>query len=385
MAVKSIIKFYTIQSIFIILKKHLSMSFQKLSDSIPEFYHRLLPEVFHFEIPSEPFANCADCPLICSDVSEVGKNLAKPFSPETKCCTFSPRIPNYMVGAILSDADTAMDEGRKRIIEKIQSQQGVLPHGLYPTKKYKLLYEASRNDSFGRSKLLMCPYFIAGEKNCTIWKYREAICALWFCKHLAGTSGYSFWNTLIEYMKYVQESLIAYTFSQLGVDYFDPYGTDNTMSYEDLEELPMKNSMYEKKWGQWVGKENEFYIACYNLVNEMSRDSFEAIVGIDQMLLVNKIIEVYQKIVELPELMERSDNIDLQRTVDSYIIEINHYIERIDSTIAYSFGIPDYVLDAFDGKLTTSQVVEKIFKDHSVVLEPEILIALYHHGVLEKK
>lgn len=361
------------------------MSFQKLSDSIPEFYHRLLPEVFHFEIPSEHFANCADCPLICSTVSEVGKNLAKPFSPETKCCTFSPRIPSYMVGAILSDNSVEMREGRNRILNKIRSKQGVFPHGLYPTQKYKLLFESARQDSFGRSKLLLCPYFVSGEKNCTIWKYREAICALWFCKHLAGTSGYSFWNTIMEYMKYVQESLISYAFLQLGVDYFEPYNANNVMSYEDLEELPMKEGMYQKIWNDWQGKEAEFYSECYRLISQMSKESFEAIVGLDQMVLVNKIAEAYRNIVELPELMERSGKIVLQRNGDSYIVELNHYIERIDSTIAYSFGIPDYVLDAFDGKLTTGEIVEKIYREHSVVLEPEILIALYHHGILEKK
>lgn len=361
------------------------MSFKKLSESIPELYHRFLPEVFHLEIPPEPFADCSDCPLICSRTEEVGTDKAKPFSPEMKCCTFSPRIPNYMVGAILSDEDTNTIEGKERLLKIISSHQGVFPNGVYPTKKYKLLYEASCLDSFGRSELLKCPYFQSGEFNCTIWKYREAICALWFCKHLAGTTGFAFWNAIIEYMKFVQETLISYCFAQLDMPYSDPYGKEITMSYEDLEELPMKESVMQQNWNKWAGREVAFYKECYRIISEMNRETFETVMGIDQILLLKNITAVYNQMVELPEFMMRVEDGPLEMEGDSYIVELNHYIERIDSTIAYSFKLPVFIIDSFDGNTSTTEIIKKIYTEHSIVLEPEILIALYHHGVLVKK
>lgn len=356
----------------------------KISDSIPSFYHQLFADFINLEVPPEPFADCSDCPIICQNIEDVGKDKSKPFSPETKCCTFSPRIPNYMVGAILSDINQDNMDGKNRILKAIKSRKGIFPNGVYPTKKYKLLYEAARNDSFGRSKSLMCPYFIAGEFNCTIWKYREAICALWFCKHLAGNKGYDFWNSLIEFMKSVQENLIAYCFFNLGVSPFDPYTNADRISYEDLEDLPMKESEYVKIWGEWVEKEEEFYVNCYDLVRKMDSDFFKNLMGIDYEIGLSKIKNAHQNMIELPEFMVISDDFNQVAIDGFYTIELNHFIERIDSSIAYSFPVPSFIIDSFNGSNSTESVIKNIFSMHSIVLEKEILIALYQHGVLKK-
>jgi hypothetical protein len=94
-----------------------------------------LPEFFNKEVPPEQFSDCADCPMICSSHDKTGEDVSRPFSPETKCCTFHPRLPAYLVGAVLTDDDPELDAGKQKMIEKIASQRGIFPHGVYPTKK----------------------------------------------------------------------------------------------------------------------------------------------------------------------------------------------------------------------------------------------------------
>ena len=88
------------------------MPFNKIIHSIPDLYHPFLPAIFQREIPPEPFADCFNCPMIAEKEELIGSDLAKPFSPATKCCTFTPRIPNYVVGAILSDPEKSISEVR---------------------------------------------------------------------------------------------------------------------------------------------------------------------------------------------------------------------------------------------------------------------------------
>ncbi len=75
--------------------------------------------------------------MIAASRSEMNDNLSKPFAPDTKCCTFNPRIPNYMTGVILSDTDPALEEGMRRIRARIGSGEGIFPNGVYPTRRYR--------------------------------------------------------------------------------------------------------------------------------------------------------------------------------------------------------------------------------------------------------
>jgi hypothetical protein len=125
------------------------MAFRKIIDSIPAFYESYLPQVFQTVIPPEPFSDCLNCPMIAESRDAMEDNLSKPFAPDTKCCTFNPRIPNYMAGAILSDTDPAMEEGRRRITDRIRSGAGIFPNGVYPDLRYHLLYNERRREVQG--------------------------------------------------------------------------------------------------------------------------------------------------------------------------------------------------------------------------------------------
>jgi hypothetical protein len=357
------------------------MAFRKIIDSLPAFYEPFLPRVFQTLIPPEPFSDCLNCPMIADSRDEMDDNLSKPFAPDTKCCTFNPRIPNYMAGAILSDTDPAMEEGRRKIRARIGSGEGIFPNGVYPDRRYHQLYLERSRGGFGRERELLCPYFQEGRYNCSVWKYRESICALWFCKHLAGSVGREFWNSVIDYMKFMQESLINVSAYMCGLEPVDPYGEGGRPENIVPDDKREAEKSYAALWKGWAGHEIEYYVKCYDAVVNLTDD---IIVRIHEKgrSLEDKVASLAGEITTIPELLK----LDPERVTDQHDgflrVELRNYLEILERHIAWSFRLPKNILDPFDGITNTGEVLKQIADKAGIKVEPEILIALYRHGIL---
>jgi hypothetical protein len=349
------------------------MPFRKIENAVSEFYHSILPIVFQQNIPPEPFSDCSNCPMIAEKGEDPGLDLNRPFGYETKCCTFTPRIPNYMVGGILSDTDPSLIEGKQRIVKKIQSREGIIPNGVYPTKEYNDYFIANSPLEFGRSKSLLCPYFIQDKYNCTIWKYREAICSFWYCKHIAAECGSDFWNSMVDYLKFIQDSFIEIAAKECGLQLVDLYGTGKCL-----------NSQYSEIWGKWLGREEEYYAKCFEIVNNLSASQIKKIISSAQGW-ENNVEHNLNKLVHLPEFLIANRNVLKNHTEDYYQIELSSYIKSTDKSIAWSFQIPRFVIDYFSGHTQTEEVIRMVDENHFTKLENEILIALYRHDILREQ
>lgn len=362
------------------------MAFKPIKDYLPELYFQFLPEIFSKEIPAEIFTDCQNCHMLCNSRSDLGSEASRPFAPDTKCCTFIPQFSNYLAGAVFADNDPSLDEGRKKLRETIKSRKGIFPHGIYPTKKYSILYELGKAEGFGKSLTLKCPYFLEGKFNCGLWKYREAVCATWFCKHLAQQSGHLFWNSVTKCLKYIEECLIAYILKKEKLPVIHPYGENKNISYEDLDELPLKNDEYSYRWGIWEGKEEEFYIRSYQYFISLTNEDFLNLMGINFQILLDEVQEKYDALMEIPEIMLADPSHVLPEIKNgTYRIELKTWIERNDSYITHAIDFPSVVIDTFDGELSTTKVLEIIEKNYGIIVGKDILIALYQHGILVKK
>ena len=345
------------------------MPFRKIADTIPEFYHSILPPFFQQQIPPEPFSDCFNCPMIAEKGEDSGLDLSRPFAHETKCCTFTPRIPNYMVGGILSDPDPSLIEGKQRIVKKIQSGEGILPSGVYPTKEYNDYFIDKSALGFGRSTSLLCPYFIQDKHSCTIWKYREVICAFWYCKHIAAKRGSDFWNSMVDYLKFIQDSFIGIAAKECGL-------------YLHNQDEPVETlNRYNEIWGNWLGQEEEYYKKCFEIVRNLPATQTKEIFATAQGF--EKIVEHrYNDFVYLPEFLIANNSSLRQSKEDNYQIELSSYIKSTDKSIAWSFQIPRFAIDYFDGQTQTKEVIRMVDEKHFINLELEILIALYRHDIL---
>jgi hypothetical protein len=194
------------------------------------------------------------------------------FLPSTKCCTFHPQIPNYLVGALLADDDPALAVGKERMRARIATRSRVTPRWVAPSRRERAIYRAARHEAFGRSESLLCPYFDAGA--CTVWPYRESNCSTFFCKHESGEDGRQVWRTLRGYLDSLEKVLSQNVATAIDPALVEP---SSQMTLDDLEQRPPSNEVYASWWQGWVGREEEFYRACAARVAELSASDVEVL------------------------------------------------------------------------------------------------------------
>ncbi len=259
-------------------------------ESQPGLYRDLLPEFLMSEVPEETKATCSSCAMCKSScgqaVAEEDESAQNYFRPETKCCTYHPNVPNYLIGAVLADDRPEASEGRRRIEEKIRERVGVTPYGINAPAKYSLLYQSSK-EFFGRASGMRCPYYVDEQGGlCSIWRYRESVCSTYFCKHVAGADGRKFWMTLKGYLTLVETQLMRYAAFRLEPEYLlgEKHPAEppaRKLTREELEERSPSERDYQKLWGNWVGLEKDFYTECFKIVSSLSKVEVEKILGFD--------------------------------------------------------------------------------------------------------
>ena len=242
---------------------------------LPSLYAGWMHEALTAPLPTEQDATCDNCVMLPTD-GEVAVGGATYFNPQTKCCTYVPELPNFLVGRALADERSAT--GRATVMERLQARIAVTPFGLGFPHKFKLLYEQSVN-SFGQSESLRCPHYLVDEGgNCGVWRHRNATCATWFCKHERGALGDLFWRALLQLLAHVEQQLTHWCVLELGVGQealrrlFRPLGKGGQPAPLEGAELDgeVNAETYRVLWGNWHGREEAFYRQCAQLVEGLS-------------------------------------------------------------------------------------------------------------------
>ena len=232
------------------------------------------------------------------------------FSPRVKCCSFHPDLPNFLVGQILLEKDSSSVRARSVIEQRIRDGHAVTPLGIHQPARYSLLYDNAPG-SFGRSMSMRCPYFIDEEGGrCGIWKYRNAVCATYFCKHERGATGYNFWNVLKQMLSSAEIDLAVWCAFELklasrSLEKLVAYGgsRDRTrLNESDLDERadPAERSV---NWGNWAGREEEFFRKCAELVAPLKWREVVSLCGPKTRVLANLAQEAHVRLksTELPQ------------------------------------------------------------------------------------
>jgi hypothetical protein len=211
--------------------------------SLPEPYGDWLQTLCGGPLPSERRATCDDCVMCGPEV--VGGNH---FDPRSKCCTYVPRIPNFMMGRIL--ADRSLEEGRQTILDRLDVGDGISPLGLEVSEADQAAYDAIVDaDGFGRSGALRCPHYLS-DGRCGVWRHRNGICGTWFCRHENGAHGQRFWEAV----------QLMFTELERAVGYWIARRIRWPEGVEDAFEADKK--LYACDWGRWQDDPEGFYAAC---------------------------------------------------------------------------------------------------------------------------
>lgn len=151
--------------------------------------------------PQESRATCGNCPMTLP---------GRPFSTSTKCCTFVPDVPNYLVGDILADVAAETSDGRRSMESRIAVGSGVTPLGVFKPQLYALVYDRTArgpSNAFGVGQQLLCPHYQSETGSCGIWTHRNSVCTTWFCRHERGNLGKPFWEAVKDLLTRVETGL----------------------------------------------------------------------------------------------------------------------------------------------------------------------------------
>ncbi len=78
---------------------------------LPAPYAGWMDELLGGPIPMEIEATCDDCAM-CADSSIRPGDLDFVFNSKTKCCTYIPELPDFLVGCMLNNENSDFAAGR---------------------------------------------------------------------------------------------------------------------------------------------------------------------------------------------------------------------------------------------------------------------------------
>jgi Fe-S-cluster containining protein len=359
----------------------------QLLDALPPLYRSLLGAPLTAEAPAERKATCASCAMLesnCPGAPPPVDGRSRFFDPSTKCCTFHPRLPNYLVGGVLEDATPAGAEGRRRMEARVASGVGVTPEWLQPPRAFSLLYEAAHG-AFGKARSLRCPFYEDGAGGCTIWAHRDAVCSTYYCKYVAGEDGRRLWTAVKELVSLVEIQLARAALLELAPALFDRLpatraGAAATLSAEELDGAPPAPAARAALWGDWRGREAELYRACHRWVRGRAAADVQAMLGLDGTIARRAVERALAAAgsAALPPVLR----LDPGATV-SWLPDGSVALAGYSSLEALVLPGQAYALLArFTGAQPVAEVRARLRAELQADLADEVLLELYRHRVL---
>jgi hypothetical protein len=347
---------------------------------LPPIYQPLFDAFFDRPKIEETRATCDNCAM-CNQGDAASPVAMEYFRPDTKCCTYFPQLPNYLVGAILSDPSPDSEEGKRRIREQIRGRMGATPHYLSRPRKMSLILQ-NYSAGFGRAQSLRCPYFDLEnpEKSCTIWRHRETICMTYYCKYVGGQRGFDFWVSFKNYLGYVQRKLVKVAANAVDENVVEPKFSGSELTLEDIEDLPPKDTDYARWWGTWVGREEEFYVKCHEWLKSTTAEEFAVNIDKDEhgKRYFEDVIAKYEKHQSklLPANLVRNGRMREAHVGDKVVVTTYH---RYDS-FALDKDLYE-VVGLFRADETLEQNIARL-KAEGIELAPDLIEYLFAAGVL---
>ena len=355
-------------------------------ESLPPLFARWMAELLPGPVPRETRATCHDCAM-CANEPEAQKPSTDYFDPLVKCCTYVPVLHNFLIGRILSDDDPNAATGRESVEKRIKEGVALTPLGLDHPPVFSLLY-GNNDGAFGHSRALRCPHFVEDDGGrCSIWSNRESTCATWFCKHVRGAVGYSFWREgLHELLMNVENDLARWCVLELNLGGAALRHLSKTGSWRGQSELASAKSLdnrrdqyeYDQVWGEWAGREMEFFVACAQRVNTLRWNDVLSICGPEARAHAQLTVAAYQRLVsmELPSSLKVGD---LQ------LVQIKRDVTRLTTySSSDPIDVPKIVMDSlphFDGR-SPNEALAAIANETGVEIDLSLVRKLVDFEVL---
>jgi len=359
-------------------------------EALPSLYAGWMQTLLPSGIPREGKATCDACAM-CAPKGTTGPAEITPgldtdteyFDVSTKCCTYAPSLPNFLVGAVLADEQAL---ARDRLEARVRARVAVTPLGVARPTAYGALYDTAA-DAFGRTRGLLCPYYVAETGSCGIWRHRESVCTTWFCKHERGKVGFSFWRDAMQrLLSAVEEALAKWCVLQLdpGEAALDLLiaspqwrGASPPLTASAIDGVPLARG-HDATWGRWSGREAEFFLRCAELVAELDWAQVLAITGAEGVALADATRRAHRRLTT-PATPKRP------RTAPFQITKVGSETTRVVTYSGFDpLDLPTValaLLPAFDGR-PIEEAIAEIEVGAGVRVEPAFVRRLLDFGVL---
>jgi len=352
-------------------------------EPLPPLYDGWVTELLQGVVPRESRATCHDCAMCSSPEAQLGPR-DRYYDPRIKCCTYIPVLHNFLVGRILSDDDPATRGGRATVEKRIAEAVAVTPLGLGAPPTFSLLYNNINPEAFGRSRALRCPHYLEDGGRCGIWHHRNSVCSTWFCKHVRGQVGYVFWRqSLLHMLRYVEQDLAYWCLLQLDLDdgalrhFMTARERDEGLTAESIDNRAEVES-HRRIWGEWCGREVDFFVRCAELVERLSWSEVLAICGPEAHAYARLTKHAFAKLT--------SDEIPPALTTGSMqVVQIQQEATRVRTYSSIDpLEVPNIVmalLHYFDGR-PTDDAVDAIAAKTGIRLESGLVRKMVDFGLL---
>ena len=353
--------------------------------TLPPLYAGWMDELLGGLLPHESEATCENCAMRPSGPVSDGMIA---FAAETKCCTYIPALPNFLVGRILDDHDPAFADGRATVEQRIDARVGVTPLGLARPPVHLLLYGHGAQHAFGRAKTLRCPHYRADAGGaCGVWRHRNAVCATWFCKHVRGATGQRFWHSLEQLLSIAERELSRHCLLEIGVDAevlgrLLPRGSDRGMIPPTVDAAALDGEAddhaYAAVWGPWRGRERELFRRAAAVVDKLRWRDVTRIGGASVEALARVTLNAYRA--------QGDDALPQRLAVGTFqMVSSGRASVRVVAYSGYDpLELPRLLVDVlpyFDGG-PTSQALRRIRAQRGVNVHADLVRRLVDFGVL---
>ena len=144
----------------------------------------------------------------------------------------------------------------------------LIPEGMNqtPTQWYDYLDDVE-NEQFGKSQKILCPMLDRSNGYCKIHAFRNGVCSTFFCEKDYEDLSTEFWGSLSSLVGQIEMALSQWAMTFIGFDieaYMKRYDSlaKKFDSITNAETKGWSEQALKHLWGEWYGKELEFYRLC---------------------------------------------------------------------------------------------------------------------------
>lgn len=234
----------------------------------------LHPRVRALAFPPVAGVDCANCRMAAAGL----------FDPVAKCCTFTPDLPNFLVGAIAQSGQR--DGAREQVADWVEGGRATPLFVQAPPAIRKMHREAAYPDA---REAIACPLLDAGG-HCTIYGTRPYLCMGYHCTYPTPMHK-AFWNCLSSLFA-LQTAIVAqYLMLELGIDgelfgaAWDGVGGE----HEVWTEANTLDPAFAAKLWQGRIAFADYYQQCYRLIVDNPEGVRESVVAYRRNQLLGRL------------------------------------------------------------------------------------------------